>query len=86
MSKIDLASKQWCDLVFEGRNKEYGAYRNRANKGKFQLRAIIIVLIAIVAVAAILLAKSAVEQALARNNLKRKNPNSNTKSLLRRLT
>ena len=65
MSKIDLASKQWCDLVFEGRNKEYGAYRNRANKGKFQLRAIIIVLIAIVAVAAILLAKSAVEQALA---------------------
>lgn len=67
MSKIDLASKQWCDLVFEGRNKEYGAYRNRANKGKFQLRAIIIVLIAIVAVVAILLAKSAVEEALAKN-------------------
>ena len=67
MSKIDLASKQWCDLVFEGRNKEYGAYRNRANKGKFQLRAIIIVLVAIVAVVAILLAKSAVEEALAKN-------------------
>ena len=67
MSKIDLASKQWCDLVFEGRNKEYGAYRNRANKGKFQLRAIIIVVIIIVAVAAALLAKSAVEQALAKN-------------------
>ena len=65
MSKIDLASKDWCELVFEGRNKEYGAYRNRANKGKFQLRAIIIVLIVIVAVAAVLLAKSAVEQALA---------------------
>ena len=64
MSKIDLASKQWCDLVFEGRNKEYGAYRNRANKGKFQLRAIIIVLIAIIAVAAILLAKNAVVEAL----------------------
>ena len=64
MSKIDLASKQWCDLVFEGRNKEYGAYRNRANKGKFQLRAIIIVLIAIIAVAAIVLAKNTIEDAL----------------------
>ena len=64
MSKIDLASKQWCDLVFEGRNKEYGTYRNRANKGKFQLRAIIIVLIAIIAVAAIVLAKNTIEDAL----------------------
>lgn len=67
MSKIDLASRQWCDLVFEGRNKEYGAYRNRANKGKFQLRAIIIVVIILAAVAAALIAKSAVEAALAKN-------------------
>lgn len=67
MSKIDLTSQQWCDLVFEGRNKEYGAYRNRANKGKFQLRAIIIVLILIVAVVAAILTKSAVESALAKN-------------------
>lgn len=67
MSKIDLASRQWCDIVFEGRNKEYGAYRIRANKGKFQLRAIIIVVIAIAIVAAIVLAKSAVENALAKN-------------------
>lgn len=68
MSKIDLASRQWCDLVFEGRNKEYGAYRARANKGKFQLRAIIIVLFLIAAVAAILLAKSAVESVLSKGN------------------
>lgn len=68
MSKIDLASQGWCDLVFEGRNKEYGAYRNRANKGKFQLRAIIVVLIMIAAIVAFLLAKSAVESALAKNS------------------
>ena len=67
MSKIDLASKQWCDLVFEGRNKEYGAYRNRANKGKFQLRAIIFVVIVLAVIAGALLAKSAVENALAKN-------------------
>ncbi len=67
MSKIDLASREWCDLVFEGRNKEYGAYRNRANKGKFQLRAIIFVVIVLAVIAGALLAKSAVENALAKN-------------------
>lgn len=51
MSKIDLVSRQWCDLVFEGRNKEYGAYRMRANAGKRQLRALIMVLVLVVLVA-----------------------------------
>lgn len=64
MSKIDLISKGWCDIVFEGRNKEYGAYRHRANKGKFQLRAIIIVLLMIAAIVGFIIAKSAVEAAL----------------------
>ena len=64
MSKIDLASKDWCELVFEGRNKEYGAYRNRANKGKFQLRAIIIVLIALAIILVGVFAKVAVQKAL----------------------
>ena len=68
MSKVDLASREWCDMVFEGRNKEYGAYRARANKGKFQLRAIIFVVILIVAIVAAILAKSAVEQALKAQN------------------
>ena len=64
MSKIDLASREWCDLVFEGRNREYGAYRARANKGKFQLRALIFVLILIAAIIAFLIAKNAVEAAI----------------------
>ena len=67
MSKVDLASREWCDMVFEGRNKEYGAYRSRANKGKFQLRAIIIVLIAIIAIVAAIFVKSAVVAALEKN-------------------
>ena len=64
MSKVDLASRDWCEMVFEGRNKEYGAYRHRANKGKFQLRAIIIVILMIVAIVAFIFAKSAVEAAI----------------------
>ncbi|MDR1730252.1 MAG: energy transducer TonB [Prevotellaceae bacterium] len=34
MSKIDLTSKEWCDLVFEGRNKKYGAYKLRQSSNK----------------------------------------------------
>ncbi len=67
MSKVDLASREWCDIVFEGRNKEYGAYRNRANKGKFQLRAIIFVLILIAAVLVVILAKTAIAEAIEAN-------------------
>ena len=67
MSNIDFASREWCDLVFEGRNREYGAYRARANKGKFQLRALIFVLILIAAIIAFLIAKNAVEAAIEKN-------------------
>ncbi len=29
MSKIDITSKEWCDIIFDGKNKDYGAYRIR---------------------------------------------------------
>lgn len=29
-----LSSRKWCDLVFEGRNKEYGAYKLRQHAGR----------------------------------------------------
>ncbi|MBR1889221.1 MAG: energy transducer TonB [Alloprevotella sp.] len=50
MSKVNLTAKDWCDLVFEGRNKEYGAYRLRANSGRRQRNAVIWVLISIAAI------------------------------------
>ena len=62
-----LASREWCDIVFEGRNKEYGAYRARANKGKFQLRALIILLIFLGLIFAFIIAKTAVEAAIEKN-------------------
>ena len=40
---IDLNSKEWRDLVFEGKNKEYGAYELRQNSTKRHVRALIIV-------------------------------------------
>lgn len=33
MRSPDLLSKSWCDLVFENRNKEYGAYKIRSQAG-----------------------------------------------------
>lgn len=62
-----LASREWCDIVFEGRNKEYGAYRARANKGKFQLRALVILLIFLGLIFAFIIAKTAVEAAIEKN-------------------
>ena len=29
MRKIDMTSKEWCDIIFEGKNKKYGAYKLR---------------------------------------------------------
>ena len=50
MSKIDLVSREWCDLVFEGRNKDYGAYRMRANSGRRQAWALIYVILGILVI------------------------------------
>ena len=43
MSKIDLISNEWTDLVFEGRNQSYGAYKLRKGTGKRNVWALIIV-------------------------------------------
>ncbi len=34
MAKLDITSQDWCDLVFEGKNKSYGAYQLRAHSAK----------------------------------------------------
>jgi protein TonB len=40
--KLDLFKRQWIDIVFEGRNKAYGAYELRNENPKTTLRALII--------------------------------------------
>ena len=48
MSKLDLVSFEWTDLVFEGRNQAYGAYQLRKGTTKRNIWAIVIVAIAAV--------------------------------------
>jgi len=48
MAKLDLVSNEWTDLVFEGRNQAYGAYKLRKGTTKRNLWSIIIVALAAV--------------------------------------
>ena len=50
MAKIDLTSREWCDLVFEGRNKAYGAFELRQSSPKrHNIAMIIIIVVAVIA-------------------------------------
>lgn len=42
---INLNSGEWCDVVFEGRNKQYGAYRLRQSSSKRHIAAFIVMII-----------------------------------------
>lgn len=54
MSKeIKLNSEEWCDVVFEGKNKEYGAYRLRQSSSKRHIAAFLVVFLFAVFVAAL---------------------------------
>ena len=63
MSKVDLLDNNWVDLVFEGRNKEYGAYVLRKDTGKRNLKSMLIVFAVIIAIMAAVAAKVAIENA-----------------------
>ncbi len=63
---VDLSSKEWRDIVFEGKNKEYGAYEMRRKSDGRHNKAMIIVVIAVVVIFfALRLVNMALERAAA---------------------
>ena len=48
MSDLDLNSKQWCELVFDGKNTEFGAFQMRQESTSRHNKAMIIVAILVV--------------------------------------
>ena len=40
--KLDIFTNQWLDIVFEGRNKAYGAYELRKSNTKTTVKALVI--------------------------------------------
>ena len=62
MSKIDLISSDWVDLVFEGRNKAYGAYRLCKSTTKRNILAMVAVVILLIVAFIILTVKNFVDE------------------------
>ena len=51
--EVDLSSKEWCDLVFEGKNKDFGAYVIRTESPKRHNMAVLWTIIGAILVAAL---------------------------------
>ncbi len=62
MSKIDLISSDWVDLVFEGRNQAYGAYKLRKGTTKRNIIAIVSVIVLLIIGFIILQVKKVVDE------------------------
>ena len=45
MAKVDLSSAEWCDLIFNGKNKASGAYKMRENSPKRHNIAVVLVIV-----------------------------------------
>jgi protein TonB len=64
MAKVDLIQDNWVDLVFEGKNQAYGAYRLRKETGKRNVYAILTMFAIALIIAAIVAVKGVVENAM----------------------
>ena len=62
---VDLSSKEWCDLVFEGKNKDFGAYQLRTNSVKRHNKAVIYTLIGLVIVGVAIFSTLKIQQIIA---------------------
>lgn len=62
MASLDLIQNSWSDLIFENRNKAYGAYVLRRETGKRNLLSIVTVLIIFAAVMVFMVAKNAYDE------------------------
>lgn len=59
MANIDLTSKGWIDLIFEGKNQAYGAYKLRKGTPRRNLTSILIILAVAILIVGIFFAKRA---------------------------
>ena len=61
---VDLSSSEWIDIIFEGKNKDFGAYELRKASAKRHNRAMLVILIVLLLVAVLgLLANTVLQKA-----------------------
>ena len=65
MSKIDLYDPKWIEMVFEGKNKEYGAYVLRSGTSSRNLKSLLILFIAAALIGGCLVYKIQADKAAA---------------------
>ena len=66
---VDLSSKEWCDLVFEGKNKDFGAYELRTTSVKRHNKAVLYTLIGAALVIASVFGFMKVQQIMAERSI-----------------
>lgn len=66
---VDLSSKEWCDLVFEGKNKEFGAYELRTTSVQRHNKAVLYTIIGAILLVAAALGFMTVQQMIAERNI-----------------
>lgn len=52
-TSIDIYAEEWCNMVFDGKNKEYGAFAIRSDASKQQVKALFIAVSMAVSIAAL---------------------------------
>ena len=52
---VDLTSREWRDIVFEGKNKEFGAYKLRESSPARHTKAIVWVIISVAIILVLLI-------------------------------
>ncbi len=67
MSNIDLINSEWSNLVFEGKNKEYGAYVLREETGKRNVYSMLFLVAVAVIIAIIVAIVGVVQNAMQQN-------------------
>jgi protein TonB len=65
MAKIDLLDQKWIDLVFDGKNEAYGAYKIRQDTTKRNNMAMLFLLLGIAAIVGIFFAYGGIASAIA---------------------
>lgn len=61
MSKIDLIDNGWVDLVFDGRNQSYGAYKLRKDTGKRNFMSLVVMAVVAILIAIGVSVKNVIE-------------------------
>ncbi len=67
---VDLSSREWCDLIFEGKNKEFGAYQLRTESVKRHNKAVIFSFIGLLLAGALIFATVQIQTMIEEAQLK----------------